>query len=135
MTAVIKSMLKRALAIAPFFILFTAAGQSVPQGPDIDLSAQGQFFALSVKSLDETSQWYQRNLGFKVSKRMIAKDSSSMTEILKSGNIVIEIVQQKKSISKDEVKRQPDFLWHGIFRFFMVRDNAKNIIQFFETMR
>lgn len=134
------------------------------------LSSHGQFFALSVKNLSESSQWYQRNLGFEKINSMIAKDSSSMTEILKSGNIVIEIQQQRNAISKDEFKKQPDFLWYGIFKvgiyvtsideviaqlklnntalmmgpitdtdnkikFFMVRDNNRNVIQFFETLK
>jgi Glyoxalase/Bleomycin resistance protein/Dioxygenase superfamily len=151
--------------IALFFSITTALTQT-----NFKLSAQGQFFALSVKNLSESSQWYQQNLCFEKINNMIGKDSSSMTEVLKSGNIVIEIQQQKNAISKDEFKKQPDFLWHGIFKvgiyvssiddviaqlksknvstligpvtdshnkikFFMVRDNNRNIIQFFEAMK
>lgn len=82
----------------------------------------------------------------------------------------MDITQQKNAISKEEFKKQPDFLWHGIFKvgiyvrsidevisqlklknipimmgpvtddnnqikFFMVRDNNQNIIQFFETLK
>lgn len=157
--------MKHLLIIAQVFILTNAYSQN-----NFKLLSQRQFFALSVKNLDETTEWYQRNLGFEKINRMIAKDSSSINEILKSGNIIIEIQQQKNAVSKDEFRKQADFLWHGIFkvgiyvssideviaqlklnntalmmgpitdtdnkiRFFMVRDNNRNVIQFIETLK
>jgi uncharacterized glyoxalase superfamily protein PhnB len=158
--------MKYIVLTAALLLFFTTAFTQT----SFKLSAQGQFFALSVKNLEESSQWYQQNLGFEKINRMTAKDSSVITEILKSGNIVIEMAQHRTAISKDELKKQPDFLWHGIIKvgiyvnnlqdvitqlkskniplmmrpftdtenkikFFMVRDNNQNTLQFFERLK
>jgi catechol 2,3-dioxygenase-like lactoylglutathione lyase family enzyme len=159
---------KFVVIISSCTIAVTAWGQG-PQSSGFDLSPSGQFIAISVRNLDETIAWYQRNLGFVILQRMAAPDSSSRTAILTNNSIVIEVMQQKNGISKDDFKKQADFLWHGVFKtgfyvtsiqrvldqlekngvpifigpvtdnksklkYFMVRDNERNILQFLESL-
>lgn len=80
------------------------------------LQTEGQFIGISVKDGGKTSDWYQKVFGLSLLERIVQPDSSAITHILKGDKLVIELVQQRNSESKNDYKRLPDFAWRGIFK-------------------
>ena len=98
---------------APGFTLAQAKEEN-GQATLIAVVSSPQFFALSVANLDESVTWYQNNLGLNVAKTINSPDGKVRVVILKSNNLVVELLQNKESIPNPKPK--DIYLVQGIFK-------------------
>lgn len=89
------------------------------------LEVQPFFFALSVKNVEKSSEWYERVLGFREVRSIDLEDRGTRLRLMRLDRGSLELVELSEAQSFPEVA--PDlkkrYLAHGVFKIgFEVRD-------------
>ena len=137
------------------------AQSAPPASPAPVLVAAGSFFALSVADLDASAKWYTETLGLRVVMQVPRQNKTAVT-VLEGGGLIVELIQHDDArpsgdrllvhgvfkvgvVVEDyagllellrarqvEIALGPFPRRDGQRANLIVRDNAGNLIQFFE---
>jgi hypothetical protein len=114
------------------------AQQSKPgsASPPVNLSGP-QFFALSVADLDESVRWYQTNFGLGIAKTINSPDGNVRIAILRSEDLLIELLQHKESVPARNCNPKPadGYLIQGVFKVGFYVKNLDRIIKELKTRK
>jgi hypothetical protein len=86
----------------------------------------GAFFALSVSSLEESTQWYSEKLGLKLVTQ-VPKQNKIAINILKGGGLIVELLEHEDAVPPTG---QPELV-HGIIKAGVVVEDYQNMLSTF----
>lgn len=91
----------------------------------------GSYFAISVRDLNATAEWYKQKLGFREVKQSASRDGLARAIILEGDGVVVEIVHHKRAVSpRTLVKGYKDaYQIYGVFKVGLIVQDADHTLQ------
>ena len=109
------------------FFLFTYSSLCLSQTKLLP-KPEAHFSAIIVSNIEASINWYTTNFGFKVLNKIVSKKRGFKQANLKSGSILIELIELNNSLSQTEIlKNYPNKTKiEGFFKFgFLVSEFEK----------
>ncbi len=91
----------------------------------------GSYFAISVRDLNASAQWYKQKLGFHEVKQSASRDGLARAIILESDGILLEIVSHKRAVSPRSLMKgyKDAYQIHGVFKVGFLVQDADHVLQ------
>ena len=98
---------------------------------------EAYFSAIIVNDIDTSIIWYSNNFGFKVLNKIASKERGFKQANLKCGNILIELIELKSSLSpKNLLKNHPKKTKiDGFFKFGFLVSEFDNWVKFLKQSK
>lgn len=109
--------------------LASAVAQQPAQSPFPPPS--GAYFAISVRDLNASAQWYKQKLGFHEVKQSASRDGSSRAIILETDGVLLELVHSKRAVSpRALIKGYKDaYQIYGVFKVGLMVQDADHTLE------
>ena len=113
-------------------LLFAASpvAQQPPQQPPFP-PPSGAYFAISVRDLNTSAQWYKQKLGFHEVKQGASRDGLSRAIILETDGVLLELIHHKRATSARSLIKgyKGAYQIYGVFKIGLLVQDADHTLQ------
>lgn len=91
----------------------------------------GAYFAISVRDLKASSDWYKQKLGFREVKQSASRDGLSRAIILETDGVLLELIHHKRAVAPRALIKEYKGAYqiHGIFKVGLLVQDADHTLQ------